>query len=121
MKPIKTKDRCTKKRLEKCEEIARLYSKIAVAYADILEADDGIQTIACNVPMEGLSVGGYSSDFVCTRTDGSQMVRECVWRRKLLSPRTAKLLDASREYWLKRGVQDWGIVIEKEGESNEAI
>ena len=26
---------------------------------------------------------------------------------------TAKLLDASREYWGKRGVLDWGIVVEE--------
>ena len=121
MKPAKCKDRCTKKRIEKCQEIARLYNKIAVAYADILEADDEIQTITCNVPMEGLPVGEYTSDFVCIKTDGSYMVRECVWRKKLLSPRTAKLLDASREYWLKRGVQDWGVVIEKEEEQNETV
>lgn len=117
MRPQKTKDRCTKKRLSKCEGVVRLYDKIMIAFAEILEADKEIQTINCNVPMENLPVGDYTSDFVCIKTDGSCIVRECVWRKKLLSPRTAKLLDASREYWLKRGIDDWGVVIEKEGES----
>ena len=44
------------------------------------------------------------------------MVRECVFRKKLALPRTCKLLDISREYWMKRGVTDRGIVIEQEEE-----
>jgi hypothetical protein len=27
---------------------------------------------------------------------------------------TIKLLDASREYWIRRGVKDWGIVTDEE-------
>ena len=29
----------------------------------------------------------------------------------LTKPLTVKLLDFSRNYWLKRGIKDWGIVI----------
>ena len=37
------------------------------------------------------------------------MVRECVEEKYLV-----KLLDASRTYWLRLGVQDWGLVIDGE-------
>lgn len=42
------------------------------------------------------------------------MVRECVERKYLMKPLTVKLLDASREYWERRGVTDWGLVINEE-------
>ena len=42
------------------------------------------------------------------------MVRECVFRKFLTKPMTVKLLDASRDYWLKHGVSDWGVVIDEE-------
>ena len=42
------------------------------------------------------------------------MVRECVWRINLQKPSYAKLLDISHNYWLSHGIEDWGIVIEKE-------
>ena len=41
------------------------------------------------------NVGEYTSDFVCTKTDGDLMVRECVFRKFLMKPLTVKLLDAS--------------------------
>lgn len=121
MKPLKIKDRCTKKKLSKCQDVARLYDKIQIAYADKLEQDGTVKEIRCNVPLENLSEGDFTSDFVCVKTDGDYMVRECAWRKKLTLPRTAKLLDASREYWIRRGVTDWGIVIEKENNADEKI
>ena len=42
------------------------------------------------------------------------MVRECVSRSHLTKPMTIKLLDLSREHWLKKGVTDWGLVIDEE-------
>ena len=42
------------------------------------------------------------------------MVREYVFRKFLMKPLTVKLLDASREYWLRHGVSDWGLVIDEE-------
>ena len=65
------------------------------------------------VPL-GLEVGEYTSDFVCTKADGDLMVRECVYRKFLMKPLTVKLLDASRDYWLRHGVTDWGMVIDEE-------
>lgn len=68
----------------------------------------------CNVHMEGLVEGEYTSDFVCTKKDGELMVRECVYRVRLTKPMTIRLLEASRQYWLRHGVPDWGIVIDEE-------
>lgn len=58
--------------------------------------------------------GGYTSDFVCVKSDGDLMVRECVFRRLLMKPLTVKLLDTSRDYWLRHGVTDWGLVVDEE-------
>lgn len=115
------KGRCTKKKLRKCQDVARLYDKIQIAYADKLEKDNSVKEIRCNVLLEGLEEGEFTSDFLCIKSDGDYMVRECVWRKKLTLPRTAKLLDASRKYWMRRGVTDWGIVIEKENNDDEKI
>jgi hypothetical protein len=35
-------------------------------------------------------------------------------RNRLTKPLNVKLLDMSRNYWTKRGVADWGIVINAE-------
>lgn len=59
------------------------------------------------------------TDFVCIRTDGEMMVRECVYRRLLTKPLVLKLLDMSLEYWTKLGVKDWGIVIDAEKQLDE--
>ena len=108
------KGRCEKKDLSKSQEVCRTYDAIQSTYADILQNDNGIQEIRCNVLMDGLSEGAYTSDFVCVKADGDLMVRECVFRKFLTKPMTVKLLDASRDYWLNHGVSDWGIVINEE-------
>ena len=120
MRPLNIKDRCTKKKLKKSDEVIRTYDKIQTAYAAILDANPNIQSICCNVPLEKMEEGEFTTDFLCTKVDGELMVRECVFRKKLSLPRTCKLLDASRDYWMKRGVMDWGIVIEQEEEQRNA-
>ena len=107
------KGRCEKRMLGKCKDVCRTYDAIQSACADMLQADDSIREIQCNILLEGLSEGECTSDFVCIRTDGEMMVRECVQRKHLMKPMTVKLLDASREYWLKRGVS-WGIITDEE-------
>lgn len=47
------------------------------------------------------------------------LVRECVYRKYLTKPVTIKLLDASRQYWSRHGVTDWGIAIESEVSAHE--
>ena len=108
------KGRTEKRILSKCKDVCRTYDTIQFAYADILQADESITEIRCNVLLDGLPEGEYTSDFVCIKTDGDIMVRECVQRRYLMKPMTVKLLDASREYWLRHGVADWGLIINAE-------
>ena len=108
--------RCTKRKLKKCEEIVKTYDKIQTAYADVLDRDPNVKSIRCNVPLDDED---YMTDFLCTKQDGDLMVRECVFRSKLSLPRTCKLLDISRENWLKRGVTDWAIVVEKENDDGQ--
>lgn len=108
------KGRCEKRRIGKCDDVCRTYDAVQYACADLLQASDEIAEIRCNVLLEGLDEGTFTSDFVCTKTDGDLMVRECVFRKFLTKPMTVKLLDLSKEYWLRHGVKDWGIVIDAE-------
>lgn len=103
------KGRCEKRVLGKSKEVCRLYDPIQSACADRLQNDDSVQEIRCNVSLE---VREYTTDFLCTKSDGDLMVRECVQRKYLQKPMTVKLLDMSRAYWMKRGVEDWGLVID---------
>ena len=108
------KGRCEKRALSKCKEICRTYDDIQFAYADMLQQNDSITEIRCNVLLDGLELGEYTTDFVCVKADNDLMVRECVSRKFLTKPLTVKLLDISREYWLRHGVTDWGIVTDEE-------
>ena len=108
------KGRCQKRQMKKCKEVVRTYGAIQLAYAERLEQEDSIIEFQCNVMLSGLETGEYSSDFVCEKQNGDLMVRECVERRFLKKPMTVKLLDASREYWTRRGITDWGIVTDEE-------
>lgn len=105
------KGRCEKRTLSKCKEICRTYDGIQYTYADLLQQNDSITEIRCNVPLDDLE---YTTDFVCVKADNDLMVRECVSRKYLTKPLTVKLLDMSRDYWLRRGVVDWGIVTDEE-------
>ena len=106
------KGKCIKRKLGKCEELCRTFSEIADVYAQKLEESPEIAEIRCNVLLDGFELGEYTSDFVCKRTNGDLMVRECVKRHLLAKPMTMKLLNASREFWLRRGVTDWGVVVD---------
>lgn len=108
------KGRCEKRTLSKCKEVCRTYDEIQNAYADILQNNADVAEIRCNVLMDGLEEGDYVSDFVCTKIDGDLMVRECVNRRFLTKPKMIRLLDASRAYWLRRGITDWKVVVNEE-------
>lgn len=113
MRKMGFKGRCTKKALSKSKEICRTYDPIQGKYAEKQEESPEIQEIRCNVLMEGLEEGEYTSDFVCIKTNGDLMVRECLQRDRLTKPMNVKLLNASRNYWLKRGA-DWGLVVDAE-------
>lgn len=108
------KGRCEKRALSKCSNVCRTYDAIQYAYAEILENTGEVKSFECNVLLDGLEAGEYTSDFVCVKTNDEIMVRECVFRKFLTKPMTVKLLDASRQYWLGHGVSDWGLVIDEE-------
>ena len=108
------KGRCEKRKLEKCEDVCKTYDAIQYAYASILSNCNDIVEFACNVELVGTEEGGYTSDFVCKKNDGDVMVRECVFRKLIDKPMTVRLLELPRQYWLRRGVSDWGLIIDAE-------
>lgn len=112
MRKKKFKGRCEKRSLSKCEGIFRSYDILQSKYADVLEEDPNVKAFQCNVLMEGLDIGEYTSDFVCTRADGTVFVRECTYRKNLVRAQTINLLAASQKYWHSRGIYDWKLVID---------
>ena len=113
MKKFDYKGRCIKRQLSKCKEVCRSYSEMQDDYARFLEIDDNVKEFICNVKLEDdPETENYTSDFVIKLADGTTRVRECVYRKHLERPSTARLLDLSKDYWLAKGVQDWGIVID---------
>lgn len=112
MRPKAFKGKCTKKKLSKCHEVARLYDNLQIVYAEKLDSDPDIKEIFVNYHLQDFSEGEFTTDFLCIKTTGEYCIRECVYRKKLQLPRMCRLLDASRLYWLRRGIDDWAIVTE---------
>jgi len=106
------KGRCEKRMFNKCEGVCKTYDPIQYAYAEALSTNSDIADFRCNVNLEGLEEGEFTTDFVCTKQNGDLMVRECVFRKFLDKPMTIRHLEASRNYWQRRGVIDWGLVID---------
>ncbi len=107
-------EKCEKISLKKCVGICKTYNELQTKFAKRLEEDENVVSFECNVPIEDekLSDGVYTTDFVIHTANGDVAVRECVFRKNIMKMKTAKLLDVSREYWLVKGVKDWGIVID---------
>ena len=119
MRNKKTKSATTKVHLTKMKKVCVTYNRVQYAYALKLDLDENITEIRVNVDLEGFKYDKYpdrtyTSDFVCTKKNGELMVRECSERKYIGRPKTVKLLDCSRKYWLSNGVSDWGIVIDAE-------
>ena len=113
MKKVDYKGRVIKRQLSKCKDICRSYSEIQDDYARFLQINDDVKAFSCNVQLtDDPETESYTSDFVITLADGTLRVRECVYRKHLERPSTARLLDLSKEYWLSKGVVDWGIVVD---------
>ena len=106
------KGRCEKRSLEKFTSICKTYDPIQSAYADVLVKNKDISEVRCNVFLDDEECSEYMTDFVCIKADGDLMVRECCQRKHLTKPQTIALLDMSRNFWLHRGVVDWGIVVD---------
>lgn len=114
MKKKNYKGRCEERVLSKCKGVCRTYDALQCAYADMLEEDEEVKEFQCNVPLTSDEAEEYTTDFFCKKVNGDVMVRECVLRKHLTKPMTVKLLDISREYWIRHGVEDWGLVIDEE-------
>lgn len=111
MRIKKVKTMCVKRQLTKCKGVCRTYDDVQYAGADYINELDGVKSFECNVLLKGLAEGEYTTDFVLTMEDGEIKVFECVRRETLTRPKTAKLLEASRQFWLRRGVTDWGLIV----------
>lgn len=105
------KGKCIKQSLPKFSSICRTYDDLQNSYAIKLSEDEEVKEVQCNVLLEEISEGEFTTDFVIRMQDGTVAVRECVLRSNLLRPRMVKLLDLSQRYWLQRGVNDWKVVI----------
>ena len=79
--------------------------------SNILVKNMDIAEVRCNVVLDD-DCSEYMTDFVCMKTNGDLMVRECISTKLLEKPLSMKLLDMSRTYWLRHGVSDWGIVVD---------
>ena len=90
------KGRVTKRYLPKCNDICRTYDPIMTAYADLLSKLEEVEEFRCNVYLEGLTEGDYTTDFLVKMKDGTFMVRECVYRSCITKPMHYKLLELSR-------------------------
>ena len=113
MKKVDYKGRVIKRQLSKCKEVCRSYSEMQDDYARFLQIDDNVKSFSCNIRLDEDPVTeNYTTDFVITMADGTLRVRECVYRKHLERPSTARLLDLSKEYWRAKGVTDWGIVVD---------
>ena len=108
------KGRCEKLSVSKSKDVCHIYNDIQKKYLFKLQDDSNIKEIRCNVLMEGLELGDFTSDFQCITKDNDIIIRECVQQDSIKKPLTAKRLDASREYWLRHGIDDWGIVTDEE-------
>ena len=77
------KGRVTKRYLPKCNDICRTYDPIMTAYADLVSKMEEVEEFRCNVYLEGLTEGDYTTDFLVKMKDGTFMVRECVYRSRI--------------------------------------
>ena len=64
MKKINYKGRCERRKVSKCKDICRTYTKIQSAFVDLLEKEDDVVSFECNVPLKGVVDDMYSTDFV---------------------------------------------------------
>lgn len=117
------KGRCEKRRLPKFNEVCKTYDKMQSVMAFRLSKQDEFVELYCNVGLEGVLDDAYMSDLVGVREDGSKVVYECVYKKHLSKPMTTRLLDASRRYWLAKGVdeKDWILVVGKERDDEQSV
>lgn len=106
------KGRCEKKLLNKCRLHCKTYDAIQSVYVERLDKDPDVVEIRCNVELDTDDTRDYMTDVVAILSNGEIRVRECVFQNVLGKPMTMKLLDLSQSYWQRRGVTDWGVVVD---------
>lgn len=111
MRKKNQKIRCEKQRLPKFKGLCKTYDKVQTAMAVVLSQQEDVVCIRCNVDSAVIDGKEYTTDFVCEMANGELAVRECLYRRYITKPLNLKVLEASRKFWLKRGVKDWAIVV----------
>ena len=112
MRNTHTKCKTMTRTLNKCDKRFIAYNDVQWKYADVLEQNEEIVEIMCNVKLKGLEIGeNYTSDFVCVKDNKELVVIETCYKKNLLKPLTCKMLDASREYWIKQGVKEFILVV----------
>ena len=107
------KGRCVKKVVCKAEGVCKTYDALQLKALEMLEQEDAIREIRCNVPLDGSPWDLYMTDFLCQTENGDWIAFETCFRKLLVRPQTMELLDASRNYWMKRGVK-WGLIVDAE-------
>ena len=104
-----------KRRLSKSSRVFVAFNELQLRYGEMLDDNEEILDIKFNVELIDFELGNnYTTDFLCTKRDGQILVRECVYRKNLLKPAVIRMLDASRNYWKSRGIDNWGIVLDAE-------
>ena len=114
MRNSKTHSKTLKRKLDKCKNVFQAYNDIQFKYGILLNDKKDVLEFECNIKIDCTLGDSYTTDFYITKVDGSIQVRECVYKNRLNKPLMGKMLDASRNYWLAKGVKDWGIVINEE-------
>ena len=60
--------------------VEKTYDKVQDSYADILEQNEDVIEIQCNVPFEDTSIDEFTCDYVITKQDGTfQTIPLCIF------------------------------------------
>lgn len=112
MRNTHTRTKTIKKKLPKCQGVFYAYNELQEKYGELLSKREDVLEFKANFKLKDFPLGDfYTTDFVITTVDGKTLIRECVYREKILKPSNIKLLDESRAYWLSKGIKNWGIVV----------
>ncbi len=66
--------------VSKCKVPIKTYDKVQDSYADILEQNEDVIEIQCNVPFEDTSIDEFTCDYVITKQDGTfQTIPLCIF------------------------------------------
>lgn len=79
MRKANFKGKCQKRSLTKCKDVCRTYDDIQSAYADVLEQREDIVDFSCNVLLDGLDTGAYTSDLLVCKFHLLQDLLEVIW------------------------------------------